>query len=44
MARRTLYLPLTIAAAVLAVAYAVALLLMVSGEKAQAAFPGKMAG
>jgi hypothetical protein len=39
--RRTLYLPLMIAAAVLAVACAVALLLAVSGEKAQAAFPGK---
>ena len=44
MARGTLYLPLMIAAAVLAVACAVALLLAVSGEKAQAAFPGKTAG
>ena len=40
MARGTLYLPLMIVAAVL-VACAVALLLAVSGEKVQAAFPGK---
>jgi len=40
MARRTLYLPLILAAAVL-VACAVASLLAVSEEKAQAAFPGK---
>jgi TolB protein len=40
MARRTLYPPVMAAAAVL-VACAVALLLAVSGEKVQAAFPGK---
>ena len=40
MTRRMLYLPALIGAAVL-VACSVALLLAVSGEKAQAAFPGK---
>jgi hypothetical protein len=40
MARRRLYTPLTIAAAVL-VACSVALLLAVSGEEARASFPGK---